>query len=73
MGRLSGFKYREVARRFSLFGFSVIRRAGSHETWRHPDGRSVVLVRHVNDYPEGTLRSNLRDANVPVDRFLSAR
>ncbi len=36
MGRLAGFKYREVARRLRTFGFVFDRPGpGSHEIWRH--------------------------------------
>lgn len=36
MGRLSGFKYREVAQKLRLFGFAFDRPGpGSHEIWRH--------------------------------------
>jgi len=42
MGRLSGFKYRDVIGRLRTFGFAFDRHAaGSHEIWRHAvmDGR----------------------------------
>ncbi len=36
MGRLAGFSYREVVRRFRSFGFQFDRPGpGSHEIWRH--------------------------------------
>ena len=74
MGRLTGFKFRDVTKRLSNLGFRFEREAaGSHEVWLHPDGREVVLVRHTGDYPEGLLRANLRDAAVSVDQFLNAR
>lgn len=48
MGRLSGFKYREVARRLRLMGFEFDRPGpGSHEVWRHTiSGRKVTLPHH---------------------------
>ena len=34
MGRLAGFRYREVVRKLKLFGFEFDRQAaGSHEIW----------------------------------------
>jgi len=34
MGRLSGFRYREIAKRLKAFGFAFDRQAaGSHEIW----------------------------------------
>ena len=74
MGRLSGFKYREVVRRLRVFGFAFDRQAaGSHEIWRHTDsGRKVTLPHHAKPLAEGTLRAILREAEVDVDAFLSA-
>ena len=45
MGRLSGFKYRDVARRLRSMGFEFDRPGpGSHEVWRHTiSGRKVTL------------------------------
>ena len=44
MGRLAGFKYREVARRLRTFSWTFDRPGpGSHEVWRHPaTGRRVT-------------------------------
>jgi predicted RNA binding protein YcfA (HicA-like mRNA interferase family) len=74
MGRLSGFRYREVARKLRVFGYSFNRPgAGSHEIWRHAlTGRLVVLSRHSGDFPEGTLRAILREAGISVGDFLKA-
>ena len=51
MGRLAGFKYREVARKLRAFGFAFDRPGpGSHEIWRHAvTGRKVTLPHHVRD------------------------
>ena len=72
MGRLSGFKYREVARRLRSFGFAFDRQGpGSHEIWRHCiTGRKVTLPHHSGDFAEGTLRAVLREAGIDVDDFL---
>ncbi len=53
MGRLSGFKYREVARRLKIFGFSFDRPGpGSHEVWRHQaSGQKITRNRSLG--PEG--------------------
>ena len=72
MGRLAGFRYREVARRLRIFGFAFDRPgAGSHEVWRHiKTGRKVTLPHHAGEMKEGTLRAILREAGVDVDKFL---
>jgi len=74
MGRLSGFKYHEVARRLRTSGFVFDRSGpGSHEVWRHEiTGRKVTLPHHARDMAEGTLRTVLREAGVDVDEFLRA-
>jgi predicted RNA binding protein YcfA (HicA-like mRNA interferase family) len=74
MGRLAGFKYRDVARKLHTFGFTFDRGGpGSHEIWRHTTtGRKVTLPHHSRDMAEGTLRSILREAGIDVDDFLKA-
>ncbi len=63
MGRLSGFKYREVARRLRAFGWSYDRPS---------PGRHVTLPHHARDMAEGTLRAVLREAGIDVEAFLNA-
>ncbi len=74
MGRLAGFKYREVARRLRALGFAFDRPGpGSHEVWRHVvTGRKVTLPHHSGDMKEGTLRTILREASITVEDFLQA-
>jgi len=74
MGRLAGFKYREVARRLRTLGYMFDRHGpGSHEVWRHADsGRKVTLPHHARDMAEGTLRAILREAGITTDDFLKA-
>jgi predicted RNA binding protein YcfA (HicA-like mRNA interferase family) len=74
MGRLAGFRYREVARKLRTFGFVFDRSGpGSHEIWRHAvTGRKVTLPHHARDMAEGTLRAILREAGIDVEEFLKA-
>lgn len=74
MGRLAGFRYREVARRLRALGFRFDRPGpGSHEVWRHSQtGRKVTIPHHTGDIAEGTLRAILREAGIDVDDFLRA-
>ena len=57
MGRLAGFRYREVARKLRTFGFAFDRPGpGSHEIWQNPaTGRKVTLPYHNRLY--GTVRA----------------
>lgn len=74
MGRLSGFRYREITRRLRALGFSFDRQAaGSHEIWYNPDtNRYTTVVNHPGDMPEGTLREILKQADITPDDFLRA-
>lgn len=72
MGRLAGFRYREVVRRLKRRGFTFIRQAGgSHEIWGNPaTGLFTTIPNHPGDMPEGTLRAILRQAAIDPDDFL---
>lgn len=74
MGRLAGFKYRDVVRRLRSLGWAFDRHAaGSHEIWRHgTSGQKLTVPHHARDTAEGTLRAVLREAQVDVDDFLKA-
>ena len=72
MGRLAGFRYRDIARRLKALGFAFDRQAaGSHEIWFNANtNRYTTLVNHPGETPEGTLRAILKQAGVEVDDFL---
>ncbi len=72
MGRLAGFRYREIVQRLKDFGFRFVRHAaGSHEIWGNSaTGRFTTIPNHPGDMPEGTLRAILRQAGVTPSDFL---
>ncbi len=72
MGRLSGFKYRDIVRKLELAGFEFFREAkGSHEIWFNSDkNRYTTIPRHRGDMPEGTLRNIIKQADIEVGDFL---
>jgi predicted RNA binding protein YcfA (HicA-like mRNA interferase family) len=74
MGRLSGFRYRDVARKLRACGFAFDRQAaGSHEIWFNPEtNRYTTLPNHPGEMPEGTLRAILRQAGIEPDVFLNS-
>jgi predicted RNA binding protein YcfA (HicA-like mRNA interferase family) len=74
MGRMAGFKYREVARRLRMFGYVFDRQAaGSHEVWRNEKtGQKVTLPHHSKDMAEGTLGAVLCEASIDIEAFLRA-
>lgn len=74
MGRLAGFKYRQVVKKLKKLGFDFDRQAaGSHEIWYNPNtDRYTTIPNHPGDMPEGTLRAILRQAGTSPDEFLQA-
>ncbi len=72
MGRLSGFRYREIVKILKKLGFEFHRQAaGSHEIWFNPQtNRFTTIPNHAGEMPEGTLRAILRQAGVDQDQFL---
>ena len=73
MGRLAGFRYREITRRLKLLGFRFDRQAaGSHEIWfNSQSNRYTTIPNHSGDLPEGTLRAILNQAGIAPDDFLN--
>ena len=74
MGRLAGFRYRDIVARLRRLGFEFHRQAaGSHEIWRSvATGKYTTVPNHSGDMPEGTLRAILKQAGVTPDEFLAA-
>jgi predicted RNA binding protein YcfA (HicA-like mRNA interferase family) len=72
MGRLSGFRVRQITKKLKEFGFEFYRHAaGSHEIWHNPKtGRFTTVPNHPGDMPEGTLRAILKQAGIEPDEFL---
>ena len=75
MGRLAGFRYREIVKRLKELGFQFDRQArGSHEIWFDPATRRYTTIpNHPGDMPEETLRAILKQANITPEAFLSKR
>jgi predicted RNA binding protein YcfA (HicA-like mRNA interferase family) len=75
MGRLAGFRYREVVNRLKREGFDFDRQAaGSHEIWFNPTtNRYTTVPNHPGDMPEGTLRAILKQAGISPEAFLRDR
>ena len=72
MGRLAGFRYRDIVWRLKRFGFAFERQAaGSHEIWFNAATRRYTTIpNHPSDMPEGTLRAVLKQAGVTPEEFL---
>lgn len=72
MGKLAGFRYRDVVKRLRELGLQFDRQArGSHEIWFNPSThRYTTIPNHPGDIPEGTLRAILNQAGVTPEEFL---
>ncbi|MGH9609543.1 MAG: type II toxin-antitoxin system HicA family toxin [Bryobacteraceae bacterium] len=72
MGRLAGFRYREIVRKLKACGFEFDRQAsGSHEIWfSAAKNRYTTVPNHPGDLPEGTLRAILKQAGIDPQDFL---
>ncbi len=75
MGRLSGFRYREIIKKLKAFGFEFYRHAaGSHEIWHNVStGRFTTIPNHPGNMPEGTLRAILKQAGIAPEEFLQKK
>jgi predicted RNA binding protein YcfA (HicA-like mRNA interferase family) len=74
VGRLSGFKYRDIIKKLKRYNFEFHRQAaGSHEIWYcKTKNRYTTIPNHPGDLPEGTLRAILKQADISPDEFLNA-
>ena len=51
-------------------GFAVAGQAGSHQKWRHSNGRQVIVAIHGSKpIPIGTLKSIIDGSGIDVDEF----
>jgi len=75
MGRLSGYRYREIIKILKRFGFEFHRQAaGSHEIWHNPTTkRFTTIPNHSGDMPEGTLRAILKQADIDPEDFIKSK
>ncbi|MCF6354979.1 MAG: type II toxin-antitoxin system HicA family toxin [Candidatus Polarisedimenticolaceae bacterium] len=78
MGRLAGFKYRQIIKKLKKLGFEFDRQAaGSHEIWFNPTtNKYTTIPNHPGDMPEGTLKANPqtdRDKNRAVFEDLTTK
>ena len=75
MGRLAGFRYRDIITKLKKCGFEFYRQAaGSHELWYNPHtNRFTTIPNHSGDMPEGTLRAILKQADIDTETFLQIK
>ena len=74
MGRVPVLKPREVVALLEHLGFHLARQRGSHQQYRHPDGRATTVPFHGNrDISPLLLRQIARDVGLTVDQLLERR
>ncbi|MGA2051760.1 MAG: type II toxin-antitoxin system HicA family toxin [Opitutales bacterium] len=60
----------DVVRVLRRNGFLLTSQKGSHQKWRHADGRQVIVAMHGNKpIPLGTLRSIVKGSGLGTDAF----
>ena len=61
---------KDVIRVLRKQGFSQVSQKGSHQKWRHPNGRQVIVAMHGNKpIPIGTLKSIIEGSGLSADEF----
>jgi predicted RNA binding protein YcfA (HicA-like mRNA interferase family) len=61
---------KQVIRVLRKHGFARVSQKGSHQKWRHPNGRQVIVAMHANKpIPIGTLKSIIEGAGLTADDF----
>ena len=60
----------DVVRVLRQHGFLLVDQRGSHQKWRHPDGRQAIVAQHGSKpIPIGTLKSIIKGSGLDVDDF----
>jgi predicted RNA binding protein YcfA (HicA-like mRNA interferase family) len=61
---------KEVIRVLRRHGFVQVSQKGSHQKWRHPNGRQVIVAIHGNKpIPIGTFQSIIEGSGLSADHF----
>ena len=51
-------------------GFILVDQRGSHQKWRHPEGRQIIVAQHGSKpIPIGTLKSIIKGSGLNADDF----
>jgi len=60
----------EIVKVLRRHEFSLIAQTGSHQKWRNPKGRQVIVALHGKKLiPIGTLKSIIEGSGIDVDEF----
>ncbi|MBK6726798.1 MAG: type II toxin-antitoxin system HicA family toxin [Xanthomonadales bacterium] len=74
MGRAPVLKPGEVSARLLALGFVLVRQRGSHQQFRHADGRGTTVPMHAGrDISPPLLRQICKAIGIEVDVFIALR
>ena len=63
---------RELIRFLLYKGFELVRQKGSHQRYKHPDGRAVTIPVHgKSDLKRGLLNGILNELNIDVEELIT--
>ncbi len=61
---------KEVVKVLRKRGFELVGQSGSHQKWRHENGRQVIVAMHGSKpIPIGTLKSIIEGSGLGVEDF----
>jgi predicted RNA binding protein YcfA (HicA-like mRNA interferase family) len=60
---------KELIKILEAHGFVFQRSKGSHQMYRHPDGRRTVVPLHAKDLKTGTLMAILKQSGISKDEI----
>ena len=73
-GDLPVLKPKEVVRILNNLGFVLARQKGSHQQFRHPDGRATTVPMHsARDLSPLLLRQICKDINITTAELLEGK
>ncbi|MGB7590167.1 MAG: type II toxin-antitoxin system HicA family toxin [Terriglobia bacterium] len=68
--RFPALSAKGITRVLKRNGFVLAGQKGSHQKWRHANGRQVIVAVHGNKpIPRGTLKSIIEGSGLDVDDF----
>ncbi|MDP2820705.1 MAG: type II toxin-antitoxin system HicA family toxin [bacterium] len=69
-GRMPMLKAEDVIRVLKVLGFFEARTKGSHIFFKHPDGRTTLVLKHGGeDIGRGLLRQILKEIKITSEEF----
>ena len=69
MSRLRIITSLQMCKLLESIGFVAIRQRGSHNFYRHNDGRTSVVPMHAGDLDRSLIRKILKDIDITIDDY----